>query len=161
MSYDSRSDTLDHIVEVRNRLLSIADDLRERGRLHDASKLQEPEKSLYDEWVPKLKELTYGSDEYKAALAEMGEALRHHYWHNSHHPEYYPGGVDGMSLMDVIEMLCDWAAAVKRQAGDNPTTFDELMTKAIKHNCKRFSIERQLGIILANTAKDLGWIEHR
>src|SRR3989337_294012 len=78
---------------------------------HDASKLQEPEKAMFDEWTPKLKEFEFGSDEYKAALAGMGEALKHHYENNCHHPEHFENGVDEMNLLDVIEMVCDWRAA--------------------------------------------------
>lgn len=151
-TYDSTKETLSHIAKVEGYLSLIADLLRIRGRVHDASKLQSPEKELFDEWQPKLKTLTYGSDEYKAALVEMGPALQHHYQKNSHHPEHYPGGINDMSLMDVIEMLCDWRAASKSYEG-----FQE----SIKKNCQRFGIHPQVGLILANTAKDLGWIEHR
>jgi len=33
--------------------------------------------------------MTYGSDEYKECLKQMGVALRHHYLHNRHHPEFW------------------------------------------------------------------------
>jgi hypothetical protein len=88
MSYDSTQDTLDHIARVEGYLSLCADYLRIRAAKHDASKLQEPEKSLYDEWTPKLRDMTYGSDEYKAALKEMGPALQHHYANNRHHPDF-------------------------------------------------------------------------
>lgn len=87
-TYDSTRETLGHIAEVQGYLSLIADKLYIRGLDHDASKLQSPEKELFDEWTPKLKELVYGSDEYKAALVEMGPALRHHYQKNNHHPEW-------------------------------------------------------------------------
>lgn len=154
MSFDSRPETLDHIVKVQSYLSLIAHQLRVRGVQHDASKLHSPEKELYDEWTPKLKALTYGGDEYNAGLVEMGPALQHHYQHNSHHPQHYPGGINDMSLLDVVEMLCDWYAATQRHA-------DGDLSESIKFNCKRFGIDPQIGLILANTAKDLGWIDHR
>lgn len=88
--YDSRADTLDHIKRVNSLLLDCCLNLAERGRVHDASKLQEPEKSTFDVCTLKLKAMAYGSDEYKAALAELKPALDHHYAANSHHPEHYP-----------------------------------------------------------------------
>lgn len=94
MSYDSRQDTIDHICEVRARLYEVVEELRRRGRDHDESKLEPPEKEIFDAFTPKLAETTYGSDEYKAALAAMGPALAHHYAHNAHHPEHGETGIE-------------------------------------------------------------------
>jgi hypothetical protein len=45
----------------------------------------------------------------------MGDGLMHHDAHNRHHPEFFgEDGVDGMTLVDVIEMLADWKAASER-----------------------------------------------
>jgi hypothetical protein len=45
----------------------------------------------------------------------MGDGLKHHYSHNRHHPEFFgEDGVDGMTLVDLIEMLADWKAATER-----------------------------------------------
>lgn len=87
--YDSKEDTLAHINAVQHYLYDCQYELRERGIHHDESKLQEPEKSVFDAVTPKLRALSYGSAEYKASLREMGTALEHHYQHNSHHPEHY------------------------------------------------------------------------
>jgi hypothetical protein len=86
--YDSRQDTLQHIEQVRLFLARVIDDLMSRAIHHDASKLKSPEKEVFDEFTPKLKTSTYGSEEYKGYLQAMGEALKHHYAHNSHHPEH-------------------------------------------------------------------------
>lgn len=114
--YDSRADTLDHIVKVRWKLMQVVDRLHDRAIRHDNSKLLSPEKEIFDEYTPKLRATTYGSDEYKQHLAAMGRGLAHHYQVNSHHPEHYENGIRGMDLMDVIEMVCDWMAAVQRHA---------------------------------------------
>jgi hypothetical protein len=45
----------------------------------------------------------------------MKPAIQHHYKANSHHPEFYDNGVEGMSLFDVLEMLLDWKAATERR----------------------------------------------
>lgn len=153
-AYDSTRDTQDHIAKVEGYLSLIADLLRIRAHVHDASKLYDPEKAIFDEVTPKLSALEYGSAEYMDALKQMKPALDHHYRANSHHPEHYPDGVNDMSLLDIIEMLCDWRAASERHKTGS-------MEASLKINAKRFGIDRQLAVILANTAKDLGWIEHR
>ena len=42
-------------------------------------------------------------------LKEMKPALNHHYVNNLHHPEHFQA-VDSMTLIDIVEMLCDWTA---------------------------------------------------
>src|SRR4051812_47809233 len=108
--YDSTDDTQKHIRRVQELLEEARINLTVRAAHHDDSKLCEPEKSTFDRVTPKLKTLTYGTPEYAASLAEMGPALDHHYANNSHHPQFYPNGFDGMSLLDVIELLADWKA---------------------------------------------------
>ncbi len=150
-TYDSTEDTKKHIEKVGDLLGRFNDELFSRVVHHDESKLESPEKEMYDEYTPKLSATTYGSDEYKQCLKEMGVALKHHYENNSHHPEHYENGVDGMDLLDVIEMFCDWKAASLRHAtGD--------FGKSLEYNKDRFHINPQLHSIFVNTAKNLGWI---
>lgn len=87
--YDSTADTKAHIDEVGTLLSEASDSLLRRAALHDRSKLHSPEKEIFDEFTPKLRATTYGSDEYKEFLARMKVALDHHYAVNSHHPEHY------------------------------------------------------------------------
>ena len=148
--YDSTQDTEDHINKVQQGLGVFIRALDTRGRVHDASKLQEPEKSLFDKYTPLLRETTYGSDEYKQHLKDMGAALTHHYEVNSHHPEHYEWGLHDMSLLDIVEMFCDWKAASQRHANGN-------MVDSLEINRKRFDVEDQLHNIFKNTVKELGW----
>lgn len=148
MSYDSRPETYEHIGKVQFWLHSVIEDFLERSRLHDATKLVSPEVEMFDEFTPKLAQMEYGSDEYKAALEAMGPALLHHYENNPHHPEHYKEGIEGMTLMDVIEMVCDWKAASERtDKGDIFSSLD--------FNAKRFNISPQLQTIIRNTAEAL------
>lgn len=151
LPYDSRPDTLDHIARVNDYLRSCARELERRGLAHDQSKLEEPEKSIFDACTPRLKELVYGSDEYKAALEELKPALDHHYANNSHHPEHHVNGVDDMDLFDVIEMLMDWKAATERMkdGGD--------IRRSLQINNGRFRLSPQLASILGNTIRSMGW----
>lgn len=150
MAYDSTADTIDHINKVRARLYEIVERLKGRALVHDASKLQEPEKSGYDALTIALKDCVYGSDAYRAALAEAKPVIDHHYAANDHHPEHYSNGVNGMSLMALVEMLADWKAASER-------TKQGSIAQSLAHNKTRFGISDQLAEILENTVTDLGW----
>lgn len=148
MSYDSTADTLLHIKRVSFYLNKAAIELIKRAGVHDQSKLEEPEKTEFDRLTPILKDLTYGSEEYKASLQELQVALKHHYENNSHHPEHYEGGIAGMDLFDVMEMFCDWLAATERTKGGD-------IIKSIGINEKRFAIPSELSSIFVNTITKL------
>lgn len=147
---DSRSETTAHILRVRELLYIVQNKLEARGFAHDQSKLQSPEKEGFDEVTGALRGLTYGSPEYQAQLERLKPTLAHHYAHNSHHPEHYPNGVDGMTLLDLVEMFCDWKAATERHA-------DGSLERSIRHNRGRFQLADQLAAILENTRKEMGW----
>lgn len=149
--YDSRPDTYAHIAEVRTRLLEVAENLLRRADRHDASKLREPELSVFDEYTPKLKDSAYGSPEYKAFLVGMGAGLEHHYEANDHHPEHHEGGIADMDLVQVIEMLADWKAATLRHA-------DGDLDRSITQNAERFGYGAAMARLLRNTATSFGWL---
>jgi len=146
--YDSSSDTLAHIRRVQQLLSIVVTRLEERSRVHDASKLMDPEKAAFDEHTPKLAALTYGTEEYKAGIAALGPALEHHYKFNSHHPEHNSRGIEGMTLLDLIEMFCDWKAASERHA-------DGDFNKSLAINKSRFAISDQLANVFENTLYEL------
>ena len=150
MTYDSFNDTLEHVQTVQRFLYEVIVELEARRERHDNSKFHEPEKPMYDEFTPKLRELVYGSDEYKECLKQMGAALAHHYAHNTHHPEHYPNGINGMSLLDLIEMLADWKAAGMRHSTGS-------IEKSLEINRARFGMSDQLFEIFQNTVRELEW----
>lgn len=141
--YDSTEDTQAHIENVGVFINKIRSELWKRARDHDASKLEEPEKSAFDKATPKLKDFEYGSPEYKEALNEIRPALDHHYANNSHHPEFWVNGVQDMDLVDLVEMVCDWKAAALRVKGDGSVN--------VRHNQERFNLDPQLARIIQNT----------
>ncbi len=149
---DSTSDTLVHIKRVNELLLQVCANLQARASVHDASKLLEPEKSAFDRLKAlSLSGMAYGSDEYRACLRAEKPAIQHHYKANSHHPEFYENGVDGMTLFDLVEMLVDWKAATERMkdGGD--------IWRSIEMNQERFKLSPQLTVILQNTAREMNW----
>lgn len=151
-SYDSRPETWRHIHTVQRFLLQVVHGLLERAHQHDQSKLSDAELAVFNEYTPKLRETTYGSEEYERYREAMGEALEHHYTNNSHHPEHYEGGIEGMDLLDLIEMLADWRAATERHD-------DGDMRRSLHQNRDRFDIDDQLHEILLNTVERLGWAD--
>lgn len=143
--------TLQHSRRVDELLLQMT--MLAQGRItkHDLSKMEEPELAIFDEYSPKLKDTTYGSDEYWEYLGHMEVALQHHYANNRHHPEHFITGVDGMTLIDLVEMLADWKAATERHA-------DGDLERSLIIQQERFGLTHQLVSILRNTAKELGWV---
>lgn len=144
--YDSKADTLEHIQHVRNGIGFAVTELVYRARIHDDTKLQPEEKDTFDRVTPKLRAMTYGSDEYKTSLESMGPALRHHYESHRHHPEHFgEDGIRGMNLVDVLEMVIDWHAATKRHD-------DGDLHRSIDLNQKRFGYSDDLKAMMHNTA---------
>jgi len=148
-------ETLIHIKYVADVLNTVIFELMHRAIYHDASKLEEPELPVFVEYTPKLAGLSYGSEEYKQALSEMKPALEHHYAENRHHPEHFQEEADAtfksspiscMTLIDLVEMLCDWkAATLRHDDGD--------IQKSIEINKERFGLSEQLVSILKNTVE--------
>lgn len=142
---DERFKTLRHIEAVRNHLNVCVVELLQRAERHDQSKLQSPEREMFDECTPLLRSSTYGSDEYKGFLKGMDKALAHHYANNRHHPEHFIHGVRGMTLIDLLEMLCDWRSSTLRHANGD-------IYKSLEINQKRFEYSDEIANVLRNTA---------
>lgn len=140
-------ETLEHKENVKAFIFKIVGDLLDRAERHDLSKMRNPELETFAEYTPKLKSSTYGSDEYKGFLKEMGAALEHHYKWNRHHPEFYDNGIKGMNLVDLIEMLCDWkAATLRHDNGDK--------NKSLEINQERFNYSDDIKNLLQNTVDE-------
>ena len=143
--YDSRKETIKHIKRVGYYLNVCKKEIVKRAKRHDYDKIHDStEKSLFDEYTPKLKGCTYGSDEYKTFLKGLKEGLDIHYKNNRHHPEHFKNGIKDMNLIDLIEMICDWKAASERHADGN-------VYKSIEINQERFGYSDELKAILENT----------
>lgn len=141
-------ETQKHIENVRKYIRFMIDKIDNRGVKHDASKLETPEVELFAEHTLTLANMSYGSDEYKESLEKLRPALEHHYASNRHHPEHFVNGVNDMTLIDIIEMFCDWKASTLRHNDGN-------LLKSIEINAERFNIDSQLTEIFMNTARML------
>ena len=162
---DSRPETRKHIRRVQTYMHRAVNRLVLRAVNHDASKLAHPEVEAFDEWTPRLATMEYGSAEYKASVKALGPALEHHYANNSHHPEHYPNGIRGMSLLDLLEMICDWKAASERMRPSAPAApgrpaapkYSADFLAGLALNQERFGYSDELREILENTARELGF----
>lgn len=146
----SLADTFDHIRKVQGALQEVTSNLTIRAVYHDASKLMEPERTGYARLVANLADIRYGTPEYRAALDAARPVIDHHYAHNTHHPEYWPNGIAGMSLLDIIEMFCDWYAAGQR-------TKEGSLKQSLEVNRARFGANPTLAQIFENTRREMEW----
>ena len=119
-------------------------ELNKRNAEHDLSKLTEIEMNGFKTIFPKKKHTSYYSNEYKEALQSLQPSIEHHYKNNSHHPEHFSNGINGMNLLDLIEMICDWVSAME-------TDNEEEINKNLQVNKRRFEIDEQLFSVLKNT----------
>lgn len=105
--------------------------LVERGRTHDQSKLENPEKDPYI-WITWQYKCKADGTEFDAPFGldeKMSQATEHHVKNNRHHPEFHSGqevdlinrkdrdkppkkmvDASAMKDIDVAEMIADWSA---------------------------------------------------
>lgn len=137
-------ETIKHIGRVRHFLCMMIEELDARARAHDQSKLESPEAEIFGEFGAELPKVEYDSPAYKELLAKIKPALDHHYANNRHHTEFFADGINGMDMIDVLEMLVDWKASSERNKAGN-------IRKSLEINAKRYGISDQLKTILSNT----------
>ena len=179
---DQRLETLKHINQVRKLIKQFNEELYYRGRSHDTSKLESPEREIFDEYTPKLKNTTYGSIQYKEYLREMKVALDHHYAENRHHPEHFSktykcedcGSIyagfqdecDTCKHLDSLKRVCDISKMnlvdiIEMICDWKAATMrhaDGDIKRSIEINKKRFGYGDELEAILLNT---VGLLEER
>lgn len=163
-------ETKEHITQVREWMSEVIENIGRRIGTHDSSKLEDPEISGFIAMTEELKlsEADYPSPEYRAILKKYGPStILPHYQANDHHPEHYcfdqgildpewvkaGRGIRKMSLLSLIEMLCDWKAATTRMKGGGD------LLESISYNQDRFGYDDDVRAILINTARELGMID--
>jgi len=134
-----------HISLVRKSIKKIikefpefADELKERAKVHDDSKFEEPELTPYISLTwRKRPEFKKEDEKDLVSLEEENEATEHHCFVNSHHPEYHLENKDDFKLdtknrdksikcldvksmpnIDLAEMVADWQA-MSEELGTN------------------------------------------
>lgn len=142
-----KTERLQHILRVSNHINSFVRLLLSRADSHDASKLIPPESEYYDAYGADLQKEKFGTDEYNTVLNKMGPALLHHYTCNRHHPQHF-NAIEDMSLVDIVEMFCDWMAASERNNNGN-------IEEGISICVKRYGINLQLAGMFYTTVREL------
>lgn len=132
-----------HISRVRRHINTFIQLLIRRAEKHDKSKLEEPELSWWKE-MDKEPRYPYGSEEYKQKIKRWDKVFKHHYKYNRHHPEHYEYGVSEMTLIDIVEMMCDWL-------GYKDTTTVTEALKVCDEQMARYDISEELRQIIFNT----------
>ena len=141
-------DLHNHKQKVGQSLQIICNELMRRAIVHDASKFFDDELKGNLKAQPEKRALQatghiYGSIEDNKHREEYKWLSDKHYSRNRHHPEYHHNGINDMSLIDLVEMLCDWWIS-----GDN-------IDHSIRENIKKFNIDAQLARSLKNTIRDM------
>lgn len=143
--YESR--TSEHIERVRRCLALLArvtdygEELIDRARIHDASKFG-PEERIPYVWLTEYHRCRrYGKPfEYPEGIAEKVKlAIHHHVTTNRHHPEFHPDP-NGMSDVDLIEMVCDWTAMAQefdQDAGSARGWADKTVGKRVAFDAEK------------------------
>ena len=100
-----------HIQNVQKTALLLADRLAEQGefdlarRLVQRSLCHDSSKFEGIEW----EYLDFASSD-KENRSKLRLAIHQHQQSNDHHPEFFSGGTDDMSRVQIAEMVCDWKA---------------------------------------------------
>lgn len=177
--------TWQHIDLVMRLLASAQIELMKRAVTHDRTKLTTPEREMFAEMRTNLREITYGSPEYKKNLKEMlGKALEHHYEHNRHHPEFFEPQEENSDIHeykkfvnwivgkdvdndDILEQAEQTSSINKMNLFDLLEMFidwtaasqrhaDGDINKSIEINTARFALSPQLVEIFKNT---IPWVQ--
>lgn len=138
---------LRHIGTVRQYLLKFVQQLEYRREAHDISKLSLEEFQGFIEVNQIAREHPYGSEEYKNSL-KGNKVIQLHFSRNSHHPEFYPNGIEDMSIFDIIEMTIDWLSAAKTYG---QTSFED----SLAIQTKRFNLSEKHLWLIKLIAKEL------
>ena len=115
-----------HYEDVKNMMSEIASEIRNRGAMHDYTKLREPNKSLF------YRELC-ATIEGKMNDFTEGEWYLMHCATERHHLNVFCP--DDVNLIDVIEMICDCVCAGMARTGEvRPIEIDaDILKKAVQN----------------------------
>ena len=150
--FDFLCDTILHVSEVQEHLEEIISELKKRGYAHDRTKFQALEFDSFVSTRDKFKRANYGSKEYKECVDLVRPAVDSHHQKNRHHTGFHKNGINDMTLIDIIEMICDWRAAARRSP-------DKAFADTLDYAYKKYGVNEQLRKIMENTFKSLRWKE--
>lgn len=136
-----------HKESIAKYLAKFCAEISFRSSIHDDSKFRKDEFEVYSDNVEEFNKYSWDSPEERRLREKLTPAGVIHRKRNRHHPEYFENGIDGMNLIDLLEMLCDWRSAAERGPGDS-------IRKNLPTLQEKYNISPQLLKLLENTLKD-------
>lgn len=112
-------DTITHKKIVLDNCLLMAEYLMEKGRYelatqllvrgseHDNSKFDKDEFRKMSMILKKESSVSFTNPSTQLSPEEE-KAIKYHWSHNRHHPEYFDNPSEEMTELDILEMVCDW-----------------------------------------------------
>lgn len=115
-----------HYEDVKNMMSTMASEIRNRGTMHDYTKLREPNKSLF------YRELCATIEGEIDDFTKCEWYLMHCATERHHLNVFCP---DDVNLIDVIEMICDCVCAGMARTGEvRPIEIDaDILEKAVQN----------------------------
>jgi hypothetical protein len=138
---------LAHKEAIATYMAKFCAELSYRAAVHDNSKFDPQEFDVYAQHIQDFNKHPFGSPEDNALRDKIISASLLHRKHNRHHPEFFRDGLDGMNLIDLLEMIIDWKAATERCPHDS-------LQKSMPLLKEKYNISDQLYNILTNTLVD-------
>lgn len=120
--------------------------LQKRSLRHDRSKWLDDEFDGFAELDSVEAFKKFGTPEYKG-LIENNAGIKLHYERNTHHPEHFTDGINGMSFLDIVEMVVDWKSACETYGND--------FLKSLDYSIKRFGCDEKQEWLIRLIARDL------
>ena len=148
-----------HIALVRNNLLKMERYLgldiallKERANEHDASKFNVPERIsyLWMTWTYYCKQHGKPFDCTESIKNIIYEGWQHHIHHNRHHPEAH-ADLNAMTVLDIVEMVCDWTAISQEMGMNNGSC----LRWAYEHVDKKWSFSNEKKVLIFSTIEAL------
>lgn len=136
-----------HKEQIAMLLAKFAAELTYRAAIHDNSKFSPDEFNVHSDNVHHFNKYQFNTKEEQELRHRLSPASISHRKRNRHHPEYFENGIDGMNIIDLLEMICDWKSASTRVPGDS-------LRKGFPILKEKYNISPQLLKILENTARD-------
>lgn len=140
---------LRHRMFVGQAITRVAQELEQRAIVHDASKMSDDEFAGFARIHAAARINKFGSPEYSESMARERATIDKHFARNTHHPEFYAEhpdalvnnrGAEGMTFLDVIEMVCDWWGA--RKGYDDARPWEETVELNFKAKGTYLSAEQ-------------------
>jgi len=138
---------LKHKEDIAKMLAKFAGEISYRSAIHDNSKFDTDEFNACSENVNEFGKHEFDSPGERELRLRLSDAFSSHRKKNRHHPEHFDNGIDGMNLIDLLEMVADWRSASNRNAGDS-------IRKSLPIVQEKYKISPQLMNVLTNTIRD-------